>query len=76
MGAGAVIIIISGMIFGTGLITILLDYWQKGRKKTAAGDQQRIDTLEKKLELQEGQISELIENQRFMQNLIEDKHED
>ena len=69
-------VIVMGMIFGTGFTALLFDQLQKRRKRAPADDRERIAMLEKRVELQEQQILDLIENQRYTQRLIEDQHED
>lgn len=69
-------VIVMGMIFGTGFVAILFDQLQKRQRRAPSDDRERIETLERKVEIQEQQILELVENQRYTQRLIEDQHED
>ena len=69
------VVIVMGMIFGTGFTAILLDYLQKRRKLALSDERRRIEDLERKVELQEQQIVELTENQQYALKLIEDQHD-
>ena len=77
MDTGVVIVIVvCGMVFGMTTVALVLDHFQKmGRKRGSAGETERIKKLEEKAELQEQQISELIENQRYTLKLVEDQHD-
>ena len=76
MGAGIVIIIVCGMVFGLSTVALILDHKQIiGRKRGSREEAERIEALEEKVELQENQISELIENQRYTLKLVEDRHD-
>ena len=70
------VVIVMSMVFGTGFVAILLDHLQKRRKQVATDDKKRIETLEKRVQIQEQQILELTENQRYVQRLLEDTHDE
>ena len=67
------VVIVMGMVFGTGFVAILFDHLQKMRKRVSSDDSERIEALEKKTEIQEQQILELTESQRYTMKLLEDK---
>ena len=73
MDIGTVIVIIAGMVFGMSFVALLLDHRQKRTARTKAIDANRIEHLEDKIETLETQVTELSENQEFMQKLLEDK---